>query len=340
MGKYKRSLVGDIKKELEREQTERITGEETVRAGDGLLSDISRGSVLMKITNLPRAKIRKNPKNRYSIEGIASLAESIKQYGLIQPLHIMPEQDGTYMLLGGERRLTAIDELIADPDVPEWNEETLIPCVVKGIEDVKLNLSAENKERYAILTTNRESREYTDGDRYMEIEEWKKIIEELREKGIEYISRFDDKGKEEKVAIKGEKTRNILSKTTGVSVGQLHKYETVSKKAGEELQGALMGGKISVNVAAKAANELDEKGQKEIAAKAERGETVTPSDITNRQTEKEKRPLTGRQFREDIKTITSILKEQEIFLDEMEFKKYRALIKKIETLLRDHDVTP
>lgn len=338
MGKYKRSLVGDIKKELEREQAGRMAGEETVRAGDGLLSEMSRGSVLMKITNLPREKIKKNPKNKYSISGIPELAESIKQYGLVQPLHIMPEQDGTYMLLGGERRLTAIDRLIADPDVPEWNGETLIPCVVKGIEDVKLDLSPDNKERYAILTTNRESREYTDGDRYMEIEEWKKIIGELREKGVEYISRLDEDGKEEKVAIKGEKTRNILSKTTGVSVGQLHKYETVTRKGSEELQAALMGGRISVGVAAQAANELDEKGQKEIAAKAERGETVTASDIADRQTGKEKRSITGRRFREDIKPITSILNGKEILLDESEWKKYRSLIKNIETLLRGRGV--
>lgn len=76
-------------------------------------------------------QIQKNPNNHYSISGIESLAESIKQYGLLQPVHVMETETG-YRLLGGERRLTAIDTLIEDASVPDWTEDTLIPCVIKG----------------------------------------------------------------------------------------------------------------------------------------------------------------------------------------------------------------
>ena len=88
------------------------------------------------------------------------------------------------MLLGGERRITAIDKLIEDPNVQEWNEDTLIPCVIKNLEEIDLPLSDEAKEQYALITTNKEARKYTDSDRYIEVMAWKKIIDELRANGV------------------------------------------------------------------------------------------------------------------------------------------------------------
>lgn len=331
MGKFKMPSIKEMEQEMPKEEK---TGEK-FKVGAGLLSDVSKSSVLMKISNLPRNKIAKNPKNKYSIKGIPALAESIKQYGLVQPLHVAPEKDGKYLLLGGERRLTAIDLLIENPDVPEWSEDTLIPCVVKGIEDVKLDLSEENKERYAIITTNREAREYTDGDTYMELQEWKLIIEELREKGIDYISQYDEDGNELQVSIKGAKTRDILSQTTGISRGQVNKFETVHNKATEDLKNALLDGKITVSVADKAARELTEEEQNQIAEAADRGEKLTTADITGMK-KGERKIITPALFRSDIKSITKTLKEQEIVLDESDWEKYYFHIKQIEKILGGH----
>ena len=154
--------------------------EEKVQVGAGLLSEVSKKQVMTKTINVPRNMIDKNPNNKYSIRGIASLANSIRDYTLIEPLHVSRKPDGRYLLLGGERRLAAIDRLIADKEVSDWAEDTLIPCVDRGTELIKLPLSETNKERYAIIITNKEARKYTDGDMYIEIQEWKNIIEELR----------------------------------------------------------------------------------------------------------------------------------------------------------------
>ena len=116
MGKFKIPSIKEIEPERGEDTGERF------RVGSGLLSDVSKGSVLMKITNIPRDKIVKNPKNKYSISGIPSLAESIKQYGLVQPLHVAPAEEGKYLLLGGERRLTAIDLLIGEIGRASWRE--------------------------------------------------------------------------------------------------------------------------------------------------------------------------------------------------------------------------
>ena len=122
-GKFKMPSIKDV----EQEENKDVVVKEKFKVGAGLLSDISKGAVVMDVVNIPRDQIQKNPNNHYSISGIESLAESIKQYGLLQPVHVMETETG-YRLLGGERRLTAIDKLIADAGVPG------IPTRTAGIE--------------------------------------------------------------------------------------------------------------------------------------------------------------------------------------------------------------
>ena len=325
-GKFKMPSIKDV----EQEENKDVVVKEKFKVGAGLLSDISKGAVVMDVVNIPRDQIQKNPNNHYSISGIESLAESIKQYGLLQPLHVMETENG-YRLLGGERRLTAIDTLIKDDAVSDWTEDTLIPCVVKDAEDVKLDLSPENKERYAIIISNREQRAYTDGDRYMEIQEWKKIIDELRSKGIEYINGVDEEGNEKKVGIKGEKTRDILAQATGMSRGQINNYETVHNSGTDKLKDALLQGKISVSTAAKVAKDLTDEEQDSIAEAVEKGEKVSPADIAAQA--KKEYVLTQTEFKKDIKNILSAIKEKEISLDGKEQEKYHFHIRQLEKLI-------
>lgn len=325
-GKFKMPSIKDVEQEENKDEVVK----EKFKVGAGLLSDVSKGAVVMDVVNIPRDQIQKNPNNHYSISGIESLAESIKQYGLLQPVHVMETETG-YRLLGGERRLTAIDTLIKDDAVSDWTEDTLIPCVIKDAEDVKLDLSPENKERYAIITSNREQRAYTDGDRYMEIQEWKKIIDELRSKGIEYINGVDEEGNEKKVGIKGEKTRDILAQATGMSRGQINNFETVHNSGTDKLKDALLQGKISVSTAAKAAKDLTDEEQDGIAEAVEKGEKVSPADIAAQA--KKEYVLTQTEFKKDIKNILSAIKEKEISLDGKEQEKYHFHIRQLEKLI-------
>ena len=207
MGKFSINSISGFGEENKKENT---IPEERYMLGDDLLDDKSRDIVKLKISNIERKKIKKNPKNNYSIDNIEDLKESIKNYGLAEPINVRRLEDGNYMLLGGERRITAIDMLIADDTVEDWNEYTLIPCVVKDLDKIKLPLSDENKEKYAIITTNKEARKYSDADKYNELQAWKEIIEELRLKGVESITGEDENEEESKVQIKGRSTRDIL----------------------------------------------------------------------------------------------------------------------------------
>lgn len=284
----------------------------------------------LSIQYLKKNQIEKNDKNMYSIDGIPALAESIKQYGLIQPLHVMSLGDDKYKLLGGERRLSAIEMLIADENTPEWTEDSEIPCIVKGFDDVKLDLSDENKERFAIITTNKEQRVYSDGDRYKEIQEWKKIIEELRSKGIEYISQLDADGKEEQVTIKGEKTRDIIAKATGMSTGQINKFEKVHNNASDELKEVVSKGKMSIGNAEKIVSKFSYEEQDKIAESINNGEEF---DISSIEKDNSKIEITPELFKKDIKSIVSILKKKQIVFSSEEKEKYDFYIGQIEKLV-------
>ena len=71
---------------------------------------------------------RHQPRARFDDEGIAELAASIAQMGVLQPLLVTPLEDGRYMLVSGERRLRAARRA----GLPT------VPVVVRDVEDREL----------------------------------------------------------------------------------------------------------------------------------------------------------------------------------------------------------
>ena len=59
---------------------------------------------------IPLSKIVPNPyqpRKEFESEALSELADSIRQYGVLQPLLVAPGQGDTYILIAGERRLRA-----------------------------------------------------------------------------------------------------------------------------------------------------------------------------------------------------------------------------------------
>lgn len=50
---------------------------------------------------------QQQPRSYFDEEGLEELAQSIKEHGVIQPLVVLAQKDGTYQLIAGERRLRA-----------------------------------------------------------------------------------------------------------------------------------------------------------------------------------------------------------------------------------------
>ncbi len=66
------------------------------------------------------------PREEFDEGGIASLADSIEQVGVLQPILVRPATDGGYQLIAGERRWRASQQAGL----------TTIPAIVKEIRDV------------------------------------------------------------------------------------------------------------------------------------------------------------------------------------------------------------
>lgn len=332
MGKFNKDKLRGL--DLNEEEARTGSG---YKVGSGLLNDVSKSEGMEEedIIYLRRDQIERNEKNHYSINGIESLAWSIENMGLIQPLHVTPGENGKYKLLGGERRLTAIDQLIADPKVEQWTEETLIRCVEKAPETISLPLPDSLKEALMIITTNKESRDYTDADRIMELKEWKKIIAALREKGIKRIPYVDPKTGEQELVIKGS-TRDLLAKTTGMSRGFINKMENLEAHGSQALKEAVMAGETSINTANEMINHLDEKGQEEMLAQAEaEGVTITPQMIQEKaiQQQKNVNVITAERFKLDIREILKCLRKEDCYLDEAELQRYQDCLEQLQEIL-------
>ncbi len=77
--------------------------EQLVKSSDGKGEDVSR-ETLIPIRNIEPNKLQ--PRKRFDEDALQELAESIKQYGIIQPL-ILQKKDKYYEIIAGERRWRA-----------------------------------------------------------------------------------------------------------------------------------------------------------------------------------------------------------------------------------------
>jgi ParB family chromosome partitioning protein len=102
------------------------------------------------VVQLPLHIIRPNPnqpRTFFDHDSIRELSESIRQYGVIQPVTVRKMRDGTYELVAGERRLKAcglagmlkIPAIIIDME----DEDSAIVALVENIQRQNLSFMEE-----------------------------------------------------------------------------------------------------------------------------------------------------------------------------------------------------
>ncbi len=75
-----------------------------------LKTDSLQKSTDVQVLHIPLSKIVPNPyqpRKEFESEALSELADSIRQYGVLQPLLVAPGKGDTYILIAGERRLRA-----------------------------------------------------------------------------------------------------------------------------------------------------------------------------------------------------------------------------------------
>lgn len=111
---------------------------------------LSKTKVINRVLMLPVADIAPNPnqpRKSFDEEKIDQLAVSIAQYGLLQPITVQQEQDGSYELVAGERRLLACKKLkleLIPAIIVEMNpEQSSALALIENIQRCDLNFFEE-----------------------------------------------------------------------------------------------------------------------------------------------------------------------------------------------------
>lgn len=302
--------------------------------GAGLLNEASKNLAKnnMEITYIPRDEIYKNPKNEYSISDIENLADLIYVMGLREPLGVKPEGSG-YKLIEGERRLTAIDKLIADG---KWEGD--IPCIIRE-KELKVNLdilSDEEKEILEIAGTNAGQRKYSEADYLFEVEKLEPIYKKLKASGIGEFTYESDTGGKITQSLTGKKSRELLAERLNVSPAQVGKISKVANSGTEELKEAVKDGTANIAVAAEIAA-MEKEDQKRLIEQhqKENGKAISKKDVEAFKNGKSLESntytyiLDDKEFMKLTKKIRKLLKSEPKTMGQEE---YMDVLKKIRSL--------
>lgn len=207
----------------------------------------------MQVEMLPIDWIIPNPDNKiYHVGDVSQLAEDIRKNGVRQPLEVVRTGGTMYKLIGGERRLTACQELLDGGD----DRFSSLPCII-------LESKGKLDDKIALITANATARELTDGERLAQYEALKDALTEKKQAG----------------QLEG-KVRDALCKILGEGSGTLARLNAISANCTEDVKGKLHRGEIGLMEAyryAQNAAESQRKAKQPEPKKIESPETFPKS---------------------------------------------------------------
>ena len=220
-----------------------------------------------KEIRLDYEKIIVTGQNKYSMDEIEELAAGIEMVGGLHEPLILGRVNGEYWLASGHRRRAAI-EMLVQGGADNFRE---VDCRYKDMTETEFRLH--------LLIGNTFNRHYTDYDKMIEAEEWKKALKAAQKERLLILER-------------GERVRDYVARIMGTSAAVVGDYNRINKNATPEIKERFKDGAIGVTVAA-AASQLPENEQKEIAERVAAGEDIKAQEIRDMVDEKkEKRSIT------------------------------------------------
>ena len=279
----------------------------------------------LKTRLIPREKIRPNPKNKYEMKNIDSLADSILHYGLMQPLVVIYiTEDDTYMLETGHRRAAALNKLIQtysswdgeadDPDYLSYCRfvkifEKGFPCSVSAHIDDGVNYDSDDLSSLSPDVIRSEIRLHLTNSEVRDIDR-ARTVQRL---SVLYQALNEGKPKSEKINV-NEQIANDLQ----ITARQVINYKNVSKLI-PELQNAFDQKKITLKESSKI-SQLDPDDQQQIldlidseSSKAELQKSIQEKLLLNESLKKLHTDLEQRK-----KELAQIQNEKELLLQQLD----------------------
>ena len=228
-----------------------------------------------KIQYLDINKIHRSEKNFYEIIDIDDLAEDIKINGLNHNLVVRPCNDGTYELISGERRFTALSKLVLEGHKQFIN----IPCKVVELNDIDAEI--------VLIQANAQTRELSESEKLKQVNRLQELYKTKKAKG-EPVGRI----------------REAIAKDLNLSTTQVGRYERINNNLIPELKELLEQGNLSTSNASEFST-LSEESQKGILEILNKNISLSKEEAISLKQELKRVEL---QKEEEIKTKNSLIR--------------------------------
>ena len=248
--------------------------------------------------------IERNKKNFYEIVNVDELAEDIKMNGLNHNLVVRKLDNGKYELISGERRYTALTQL-----VEQGNEIfALVPCKVIEANDIDSEI--------ILIQANAQTRELTEIEKLEQVKRLTELYKTKKKNG-------------EKVP---GKIREIIANDLKLSPTQVGRYERINKNLIPELKEILENGNLTIANASEFSS-LSEDNQKVILEIINNKVEISKEEATElkvklKKLEQEKADELKRLENEKLVEIRKIENEKSVEIRRIENEKAEALISK------------
>ena len=245
--------------------------------------------------------IERNKKNFYEIVNVDELAEDIKMNGLNHNLVVRKLDNGKYELISGERRYTALTQL-----VEQGNEIfALVPCKVIEANDIDSEI--------ILIQANAQTRELTEIEKLEQVKRLTELYKTKKKNG-------------EKVP---GKIREIIANDLKLSPTQVGRYERINKNLIPELKEILENGNLTIANASEFSS-LSEDNQKVILEIINNKVEISKEEATElkvklKKLEQEKADELKRLENEKLVEIRKIENEKSVEIRRIENEKYEAL---------------
>lgn len=245
--------------------------------------------------------IERNKKNFYEIVNLDELAEDIKMNGLNHNLVVRKLDNGKYELISGERRYTALTQL-----VEQGNEIfALVPCKVIEANDIDSEI--------ILIQANAQTRELTEIEKLEQVKRLTELYKTKKKNG-------------EKVP---GKIREIIANDLKLSPTQVGRYERINKNLIPELKEILENGNLTIANASEFSS-LSEDNQKVILEIINNKVEISKEEATElkvklKKLEQEKADELKRLENEKLVEIKKIENEKSVEIRRIENEKAEAL---------------
>lgn len=207
---------------------------------NGISKNVEKANTLeaknnFKVEYIDIKNIKRNEKNFYEIVNVDELSEDIKLNGLNHNLVVRKLESNSYELISGERRYTALSELVKQGH----KEFELIPCKVIEVNDVDAEI--------ILIQANAQTRELSDLEKLQQVKRLSELYKTKKASG-------------EKVP---GKVRDIIANDLKLSPTQVGRYERINNKLIPQLKEVLERGNLTIANASEFSS-LSEDNQKVI----------------------------------------------------------------------------